>query len=104
MERPRNALARWWRERRSSELFLEDADVLEPDDVEALVAELAHERDVSIARATEAEERERLVRERLGSLTSLERRVEDAERRALDAERRLDEIEERVEERDRDDH
>ena len=58
--------------------------------------EAEHERDVSIARAAEAEERERLARDRLEFLAPLERRIEIAERRALDAERRLDEIAERV--------
>jgi len=52
---------------------------------------------VSIARASEAEERERLIRDRLASLAPLERRVEDAERRVRDAERRLDEISARIE-------
>ena len=65
-------------------------------ELQAALVETAHERDVSIARATEAETRERLAHERLGSLASLEHRVEVAERRALDAERRLEEISERV--------
>lgn len=65
-------------------------------ELQAALVETAHERDVSIARASEAETRERLARERLGSLASLEHRVEVAERRALDAERRLEEINERV--------
>ena len=60
------------------------------------LAEVAHERDVSMARASDAEERARLADDRLASLGPLEQRVEVAERRALDAERRLDEIEERV--------
>ena len=60
------------------------------------LAEVAHERDVSMARATEAEERVRLADDRLASLAPLEQRVEIAERRARDAERRLDEIDERV--------
>jgi len=60
------------------------------------LAEVAHERDVSMARASDAEERARLAGDRLASLAPLERRVEIAERRALDAERRLDEIDERV--------
>jgi len=66
-------------------------------DVEMALVEVAHERDVSIARASEAEERERLIRDRLTSLAPLERRVEDAERRVRDAERRLDEIGARIE-------
>lgn len=60
------------------------------------LAEVAHERDVSMARASDAEERARLADDRLASLAPLEQRVEVAERRALDAERRLDEIDERV--------
>lgn len=60
------------------------------------LAEVAHERDVSMARASDAEERARLADERLASLGPLEQRVEVAERRALDAERRLDEIDDRV--------
>jgi len=60
------------------------------------LAELTHERDVSMARASDAEERARLADDRLASLGPLEQRVEVAERRALDAERRLDEIDERV--------
>ena len=71
-----------------------EADV---DDVDMALVEVAHERDVSIARASEAEERERLIRDRLASLAPLERRVEDAERRVRDAERRLDEIGARIE-------
>ncbi|MGZ8580257.1 MAG: hypothetical protein ACXWW9_03135 [Actinomycetota bacterium] len=70
-------------------------DQLDDQTTIALV-EVAHERDVSIARASEAEERERLARDRLASLAPLERRVEIAERRVRDAERRLDEISERV--------
>jgi hypothetical protein len=66
------------------------------EDVGMALVEVAHERDVSIARASEAEERERLIRDRLASLAPLERRVEDAERRVRDAERRLDEIGERI--------
>jgi hypothetical protein len=65
-------------------------------DARIALSEAEHERDVSIARATQAEERERLALERLASLAPLERRVEIAERRALDAERRLDEIDERT--------
>ncbi len=65
-------------------------------ELQAALVETEHERDVSIARASQAEERELLARERLGSLASLEHRVEVAERRALDAERRLEEISERV--------
>ena len=67
------------------------------DDAAMALVEVAHERDVSIARASEAEERERLIRDRLASLAPLERRVEDAERRVRDAERRLDEISARIE-------
>ncbi len=67
------------------------------DEVDLALVEVAHERDVSIARASEAEERERLIRDRLASLAPLERRVEDAERRVRDAERRLDEIGARIE-------
>ncbi len=67
------------------------------EDVDMALVEVAHERDVSIARASEAEERERLIRDRLASLAPLERRVEDAERRVRDAERRLDEISARIE-------
>lgn len=65
-------------------------------DLRAELVETAHERDVSMARASAAEERARLARERLESLASLEHRVEVAERRALDAERRLEEIGDRV--------
>jgi hypothetical protein len=68
-------------------------------DARIALSEAEHERDVSIARATQAEERERLALERLASLAPLERRVEIAERRALDAERRLDEIDERTADR-----
>jgi hypothetical protein len=64
--------------------------------LEATLQEVAHERDVSIARAIEAEEHERLTQERLDTLRPLGARVEAAERRALDAERRLEEIAERV--------
>ena len=60
------------------------------------LAEVAHERDVSMARASDAEERARLADDRLATLGPLEQRVEIAERRALDAERRLDEIADRV--------
>ena len=74
-----------------------EADVSTSErELQAALVETAHERDVSIARASEAEARERLAHERLGSLASLEHRVEVAERRALDAERRLEEISERV--------
>ena len=66
-------------------------------ELQAALVETAHERDVSIARASQAEARELLARERLGSLASLEHRVKVAERRALAAERRLEEISERVE-------
>lgn len=67
-------------------------------DEEAALAlsEVAHERDVSIARASDAEERARLADDRLASFAPLQQRVEIAERRALDAERRLDEIDEQV--------
>lgn len=57
-----------------------------------VIAEIERERDVAIARARDAEERERLTRDRLRDLASLEARLEVAERRALDAERRLEEI------------
>lgn len=57
-----------------------------------VIGEIERERDVAIARARDAEERERLALDRLRSLASLEARVEVAERRALDAERRLAEI------------
>ncbi len=67
-----------------------------PSDRELALSEVEHERDVSIARAAEATERERLARERLAALAPLEARVEVAERRALDAERRLDELTERL--------
>jgi hypothetical protein len=66
------------------------------EEIGVAMAEVAHERDVSMARASDAEERARLAGDRLASLAPLERRVEIAERRALDAERRLDEIDERV--------
>jgi dTMP kinase len=56
------------------------------------IEEIERERDVAIARARDAEERERLALDRLRALASLEARVEAAERRALDAERRLEEI------------
>jgi len=65
-------------------------------DRDLALSEAEHERDVSIARASEATERERLARERLAALAPLEARIEIAERRALDAERRLDELTERV--------
>jgi hypothetical protein len=68
----------------------------DPDDERFAMMEVAHERDVSIARATEAEDRERLARDRLAVLLPLEQRLEVAERRALDAERRLEEITERL--------
>ena len=76
----------------------EDIGVDPGPDTEAAVAmaEVAAERDVSMARASEAEERARLADDRLASLGPLEQRVEVAERRALDAERRLDEIDDRV--------
>lgn len=67
------------------------------DEAQIALAEVERERDVSIARASEAAERERLARDRLETLAPLEQRVEVAERRALDAERRLEEISERVE-------
>ena len=66
-----------------------------PPDRDLALSEVEHERDVSIARAADAAERERLARERLAALAPLEARVEVAERRALDAERRLDELTER---------
>jgi hypothetical protein len=65
-------------------------------ELRAALLETAHERDVSIARASEAEEHARLADERLQALAALERRVHVAERRALDAERRLDEISEQI--------
>jgi len=68
----------------------------EPEDAALALGEVERERDVSIARLAEAEERERLALDRLASLEPLEARVVDAERRALDAERRLDEIGDRV--------
>ncbi|HVF08813.1 MAG TPA: hypothetical protein VNC60_09570, partial [Actinomycetota bacterium] len=68
----------------------------EQADLRAVLLETMHERDVSIARAAEAEEHARLADERLQTLAALERRVHIAERRALDAERRLDEISEQV--------
>ncbi len=61
-------------------------------DDDLAIAELEHERDMAIARADEAEERERVAQERLRELVPLVARIEAAERRALDAERRLDEI------------
>ena len=67
-----------------------------PPDRDLALSEVEHERDVSIARAADAAERERLARERLAALAPLEARVEVAERRALDAERRLDELTERL--------
>ncbi|HET6712247.1 MAG TPA: hypothetical protein VFI59_00840 [Actinomycetota bacterium] len=97
---------RWWRSRssRSGAPESEEAsveahpvpDAPAVDDADMALVEMAHERDVSIARASEAEERERLVRDRLASLGPLEQRVEIAERRVRDAERRLDEIGERI--------
>ncbi len=72
------------------------------DEMRMALIEVANERDVSIARASQAEEGERLARERLTSLAPLELRVEVAERRALDAERRLEEIAERVDHAERD--
>ena len=68
----------------------------EQADLRAELLETAHERDVSIARASEAEEHARLADERVQVFAALERRVRIAERRALDAERRLDEISEQV--------
>jgi hypothetical protein len=99
------ALAAWLtigaarsREASDSEATELDGPMREPmgDEERIALAELAHERDVSIARAAEAEDRERLARDRLTALAPLERRIEIAERRAHDAERRLDEIGERV--------
>jgi hypothetical protein len=87
MGRIGQAIARWRRSGRRG---------TDPSDLELALMEAVHERDVSIARAAEAEARERLVRDRLESLVPLEHRVEVAERRALDAERRLDEVIERV--------
>lgn len=87
-----------WRARGRHAALSSDAQ-LRPDheaDLRAALLETAHERDVSIARASEAEEHARLADERLQALTSLQRRVQVAERRALDAERRLDEISEQV--------
>lgn len=76
--------------------IVNDDDVSSPDmpadETQIALAEVERERDVSIARASEAAERERLARDRLETLAPLEQRVEVAERRALDAERRLDEI------------
>ena len=68
----------------------------EDEEAAVALAEVAHERDVSMARASDAEERARLADDRLAALGPLEHRVEVAERRALDAERRLDEIADRV--------
>jgi len=65
-------------------------------DRDLALSEAEHERDVSIARAAEATERERLARERLATLAPLEARLEIAERRALDAQRRLDALTQRV--------
>ena len=101
MDRIRQALSRWRRpdpEMRSGGPAGqgETSTSSEGADLRAALIETAHERDVSIARASEAEERERLARDRLASLASLEHRVEVAERRALDAERRLEEISDRV--------
>ena len=77
-----------------------DADVdVDPSpgaETAVALAEVAAERDVSMARASVAEERARLADDRLASFGPLEQRVEVAERRALDAERRLDEIDDRV--------
>jgi hypothetical protein len=73
-----------------------DVASADPGDERFAMMEVAHERDVSIARATEAEDRERLARDRLAALLPLEQRLEVAERRALDAERRLEEITERL--------
>jgi hypothetical protein len=67
-----------------------------PPDRDLALSEVEHERDVSIARAADAAERERLARERLAALAPLEARVEVAERRAIDAERRLGELTERL--------
>lgn len=99
-------VGRWWRSRSSRSGAPEgeetpvDAHTVPDDptvdDADMALVEIAHERDVSIARASEAEERERLVRDRLASLGPLEQRVEIAERRVRDAERRLDEIGERI--------
>jgi hypothetical protein len=99
MGRIKQAFARWRHithphEPRAARIA--DGSVDEQIDLRAALTETAHERDVSMARASEAEERERLARERLASLASLEHRVEAAERRALDAERRLEEISDRV--------
>jgi hypothetical protein len=101
MDRIRQAFSRWRRpnpEMRSGGPAGqgEESPSSEGADLRAALIETAHERDVSIARATEAEERERLTRDRLASLAPLEHRVEVAERRALDAERRLEEISDRV--------
>ncbi len=97
----KRVIARWWR--KPTSLAAGDAaerpgaDPSSSDqDLQAALVETAHERDVSIARASQAEARELLARERLRSLASLEHRVKVAERRALDAERRLEEINERV--------
>lgn len=73
-----------------------DPTTSEQADLRAELLETAHERDVSIARASEAEEHARLADERVQVFAALERRVRIAERRALDAERRLDEISEQV--------
>jgi hypothetical protein len=108
MEDAKRSAGRWFRSRgsKSGSPASEEPSVepsasppvqAEVDDVEMALVEVAHERDVSIARASEAEERERLIRDRLASLAPLERRVEDAERRVRDAERRLDEISARIE-------
>jgi len=101
MGRITRGLQRWRRSTRheadSRSLEPDDApSSRELDDLQASLLEATHERDVSIARASEAEERARLADDRLRSLASLEHRVEVAERRALDAERRLEEISERV--------
>jgi hypothetical protein len=74
-----------------------EADATDVDEEAAMaLVEVAHERDVSIARVSEAEDRARLAGDRLATLAPLEQRLQIAERRALDAERRLDEIDERV--------
>jgi hypothetical protein len=106
MEDAKRSAGRWFRPRgsKSGSSASEEPSVepsveplVEADDVEMALVEVAHERDVSIARVSEAEERERLIRDRLASLAPLERRVEDAERRVRDAEQRLDEISARIE-------
>jgi len=96
-------LARWWRamvHRSAGDVDqaagASEGDASTDEEKEVALAEVTHERDVSMARASDAEERARLADDRLASLAPLEQRVEIAERRALDAERRLDEIGERV--------